>query len=191
MPDTVDIEGRRIGGGEPVYVIAEIGINHNGDLDLARELVQVAADAGCDAVKFQKRTPEICVPVEQQSTRRETPWGEMTYLEYKHRVEFGEKEYRELLTQSAELGMHCFASPWDVPSVEFLEELGAPVHKVASACINDDELLVALRDKFEMVATGQVEPVDAGDGAVEFPFAGVSLLMREDYYRIEDVAPNQ
>ena len=164
MPDTVDIEGRRVGGGEPVYVIAEIGINHNGDLDLARGLVQVAADAGCDAVKFQKRTPEICVPIEQQSTRRETPWGEMSYLEYKHRVEFGEKAYRELLTQSADLGMHCFASPWDVPSVEFLEDLGVPVHKVASASINDDELLMALRDtgKPLIVSTGMstIEEID-------------------------------
>ena len=156
MSATVTIAEREVGAGQPVYVIAEIGINHNGDLDLARQLVEVAHQAGCDAVKFQKRTPEICVPLEQQSTRRETPWGEMSYLEYKHRVEFGEKEYRELIAQSTELGMHCFASPWDVPSVEFLEDLDVAVHKVASACINDDELLVALREtgKPLIVSTG-------------------------------------
>lgn len=168
MPDTVDIAGRPVGSGAPVYVIAEIGINHNGDLDLARQLVQIAADAGCDAVKFQKRTPEICVPLDQQTTRRETPWGEMSYLEYKHRVEFQEKEYRELMAQSADLGMHCFASPWDVPSVEFLEDIGAPVHKVASACINDDELLLALRDtgKPLIVSTG-MSTIEEIDHAVE------------------------
>lgn len=168
MSSIARIADREIGPDRPVYVIAEIGINHNGDLDLARQLVEVAHHAGCDAVKFQKRTPEICVPLEQQSTRRETPWGEMSYLEYKHRVEFGEKEYRELMTLSSELGMDCFASPWDVPSVDFLEDLGVAVHKVASACINDDELLVALRDtgKPLIVSTG-MSTLEEIDHAVE------------------------
>ena len=95
-----------VGPGQPVYVIGEIGINHNGDLDLARQLIDVAADAGCQAVKFQKRTPEICVPERRQRTRsRQTPWGEMTYLEYKHRIEFGHDEYRQIAEHCAERGL--------------------------------------------------------------------------------------
>lgn len=128
----------------PVFVIAEIGINHNGDLDIARRLIDVAASAGCDAVKFQKRTPQICVPPEQQQLRRETPWGEMSYLEYKERIEFGDEEYRAIAVHAAAAGLEWFASPWDVPSVEFLERFGVPAHKVASACLTDDELLAAL-----------------------------------------------
>lgn len=145
-----------MGDDHPVYVIAEIGINHNGDVEIAKQLIDVAANAGCDAVKYQKRTPEICVPLAQQQQRRETPWGEMSYLEYKHRVEFGKDEYAELIAHSDARGLHWFASPWDVPSVEFLEALDAPVHKVASACLTDEELLVALREtgKPLIVSTG-------------------------------------
>ncbi|WP_219463554.1 N-acetylneuraminate synthase family protein [Nonomuraea rhizosphaerae] len=133
-----------VGDGEPVYMIGEIGINHNGDLDLARRLVDVAADAGCQAVKFQKRTPAICVPEEQKGQIRQTPWGEMTYLEYKERTEFGRDEYRQIAKYCDERGLHWFASPWDVPSVEFLEEMDVLAHKVASASVADHELLRAL-----------------------------------------------
>ncbi|MDF2707688.1 MAG: transferase protein [Nonomuraea muscovyensis] len=133
-----------VGDGEPVYVIGEIGINHNGDLDLARRLIDVAADAGCQAVKFQKRTPAICVPEEQKGQIRQTPWGEMTYLEYKERTEFGHDEYRQIAKYCEERGLHWFASPWDVPSVEFLEEMDVVTHKVASASVADHELLRAL-----------------------------------------------
>ncbi|MFI7642101.1 N-acetylneuraminate synthase family protein [Nonomuraea sp. NPDC049400] len=133
-----------VGNGEPVYVIGEIGINHNGDLDIARRLIDVAADAGCQAVKFQKRTPAICVPEEQKGQIRQTPWGEMTYLEYKERTEFGFDEYRQIAKYCDERGLHWFASPWDVPSVEFLEEMDVLVHKVASASVADHELLRAL-----------------------------------------------
>ncbi len=133
-----------VGDGEPVYVIGEIGINHNGDLDLARRLIDVAAGAGCQAVKFQKRTPAICVPEEQKGQIRQTPWGEMTYLEYKERTEFGRDEYRQIAKYCDERGLHWFASPWDVPSVDFLEEMDVAVHKVASAGVADHELLRAL-----------------------------------------------
>lgn len=147
-----------------VYVIAEIGINHNGDIELAHELIDVAAAAGCDAVKFQKRTPSICVPLEQQQTRRETPWGEMTYLEYKERTEFGEAEYRSIAERATAHGLDWFASPWDLPSVEFLERMNVGSHKVASACLTDHDLLRALRDtgKYLWVSTGMstLEEVD-------------------------------
>jgi sialic acid synthase SpsE len=153
---------------QSVYVIAEIGINHNGDLDLARQLIDVAANAGCDAVKFQKRTPSICVPLEQQNTRRDTPWGEMSYLEYKVRTEFGEEEYSAIAEHARASGIDWFASPWDVPSVGFLEMMDVPAHKVASACLTDDELLVAIRDtsKPVLLSTG-MSTLDEIDHAVD------------------------
>ncbi|MFI7446574.1 N-acetylneuraminate synthase family protein [Nonomuraea sp. NPDC049714] len=159
-----------VGDGEPVYMIGEIGINHNGDLDLARRLIDVAADAGCQAVKFQKRTPSICVPVEQRDQIRQTPWGEMTYLEYKERTEFGHDEYRQISKYCDERGLHWFASPWDVPSVEFLEEMDVPVHKVASASVSDHELLRAL------AATGKPIILSTGMSTLSEIDAAVKIL---------------
>ncbi|MFG1679813.1 N-acetylneuraminate synthase family protein [Nonomuraea sp. NPDC049269] len=157
-----------VGDGEPVYVIGEIGINHNGDLDLARRLIDVAADAGCQAVKFQKRTPAICVPEAQKSQIRQTPWGEMTYLEYKERTEFGHDEYRQIAKYCDERGLHWFASPWDVPSIDFLEEMDVVAHKVASASVADHELLRALAatGKPMMLSTG-MSTLSEIDQAVE------------------------
>jgi N-acetylneuraminate synthase len=143
---SVTISSHTVGPGNPCYVIAEVGINHNGDIDIAKKLIDVAHEAGCQAVKFQKRTPDISTPEAQKNVMRETPWGEMTYLAYKHRIEFGDDEYNEIASYSASLGLDWFASPWDVPSVEFLERQGVAVHKVASASVTDIELLEALRD---------------------------------------------
>lgn len=157
-----------VGDGEPVYVIGEIGINHNGDLDIARRLIDVAADAGCQAVKFQKRTPAICVPEEQKGQIRQTPWGEMTYLEYKERTEFGYDEYRQIAKYCDERGLHWFASPWDVPSVRFLEDMDVVAHKIASASVADHELLRALAatGKPLMLSTG-MSTLSEIDKAVE------------------------
>lgn len=143
---SVAIGDRVVGPGHPAYLVAEAGINHNGDLDTAKRLVDVAAAAGADAVKFQKRTPEIATPAAMRDTRRETPWGEMSYLEYRHRVEFGEEQYAEIARHARERGIAWFASPWDVPSVAFLERFDVPTHKVASASLTDIPLLEALRD---------------------------------------------
>lgn len=145
MGKTIMIGNRPIGEGHPIYFIAEVGINHNGDIEIAKKLMDVAKNAGCDAVKFQKRTPDICVPEEQKSIMRETPWGMMTYLDYKKRIEFGQKEYQKIDDYARQLNIHWFASPWDVPSVEFLDSFNPPCHKVASACLTDDELLAALK----------------------------------------------
>src|SRR3954467_1640972 len=93
---SINIGTHSIGTGEPVYVIAEIGLNHNGDVELAKQLVDVAADAGAQAVKFQKRTPEISTPEHMREVRRETPWGEMSYLAYRYRVEFDREQYIEI-----------------------------------------------------------------------------------------------
>jgi N-acetylneuraminate synthase len=170
---TVTIGGRRVGEAEPIYLIAEIGINHNGDVEVARQLIDVAADAGCDAVKFQKRTPEVCVPENQRDVIRETPWGMITYLEYRRRVEFGETEYRKLADHAADRGLHWFASPWDVPSVEFLDRFDVVAMKVASACLTDDELLVAIRE------TGRPVLLSTGMSTIEEVDHAVELLGTE------------
>jgi N-acetylneuraminate synthase len=110
------IGDRPVGPDHPVFVTAEIGINHNGSLDDALALIDVAADAGCDAVKFQKRTPEICVPKDQQDIERDTPWGRMTYLAYRHRVEFDQDAYATIGRHCAGRGIAWFASPWPTRS---------------------------------------------------------------------------
>jgi N-acetylneuraminate synthase len=139
--DEVVIGGRRVGVGQPAYVVAEIGINHNGDLAVCKSLIDTAVAAGCDAVKFQKRTPELCVPEDQRSRRRETPWGEMSYLEYKHRIEFGEREYAEIDAHCQSKNIQWFASCWDEPSVDFMQKFKAVAYKIASASLTDSALL--------------------------------------------------
>jgi len=175
---TVTVGDHTIGAGHPCYVIAEIGINHNGELENAKKLIDVAAEAGCQAVKFQKRTPDISTPENQKNVQRETPWGVMTYLEYKHRIEFGDAEYKEIADYSAKKGLDWFASPWDVPSVEFLEDHGVTVHKVASASITDIPLLEALRDtgKPIILSTG-MSTMDEIDKAVEVVGTDKLVLM--------------
>ena len=143
---TVSIGSSVIGGGNPVYVVAEIGLNHNGDVEVAKRLIDVAADAGVDAVKFQKRTPEISTPEHMRDVPRETPWGTMSYLHYRYRVEFDREQYLEIGDHATLRGLEWFASPWDVPSVAFLEDIGVRAHKVASASLTDLELLRVLRE---------------------------------------------
>lgn len=111
MAREIIIGNRKIGDGHPAYVVAEIGINHNGDLEIAKKLMRAAKDAGVNAVKFQKRTPEICVPLKQQGQMRETPWGYITYLEYRHKVELTREDYLEIDRYARELGIDWFASP--------------------------------------------------------------------------------
>lgn len=141
MGRTVRIGNTEVGDGEPAYIIGEIGINHNGDVEIAKKLIDVAAVAGFNAVKFQKRTPEICVPAAQRDISRETPWGVMTYLEYRKRIEFGAEEYAEIDRYCRQKGMHWFASCWDEPSVELIEQFQPVCHKIASACLTDEALV--------------------------------------------------
>ena len=96
MNPFIEIAGRKIGIDFDPLIIAEIGINHNGDLEIAKQMIDAAVHAGADAVKFQKRTPEVCTPPEQQKQMRETPWGYITYLDYRYKVEFNEEQYREI-----------------------------------------------------------------------------------------------
>lgn len=161
---SVSIASRRISDDSPVYVIGEIGLNHNGDVDLAMRLIDVAAEAGADAVKFQKRTPDIATPEHMRDTLRETPWGTMTYLEYRYRVEFDAEQYAQIGAYASSRGLDWFASPWDVPSVDFLEGLNVVAHKIASASVTDIELLerVAQTGKPVILSTGMstLEEID-------------------------------
>ena len=149
-----------VGAGRPVYITGEIGINHNGELSNAFALIDQAAAAGCDAVKFQKRTPEVCTPRDQWEIERDTPWGRMTYIDYRHRVEFGVEEYAAIDEYARQRGIAWFASPWDVESVDFLEQFDVPAHKVASASLTDDELLRRLRatGRTIILSTGMSTP---------------------------------
>jgi N-acetylneuraminate synthase len=157
---TRQLGDRLVGAGHPVYVTGEIGINHNGELANAFALIDQAAAAGCDAVKFQKRTPEICTPRDQWDIERDTPWGRMTYIDYRHRVEFGEDDYRQIDAYARSRGIAWFASPWDVEAVDFLEQFDVPAHKVASASLTDDELLRRLRatGRTVILSTGMSTP---------------------------------
>ena len=152
----LEINGRRIGEGGSCFIVAEIGINHNGDVELAKKLIDVAAAAGCDAVKFQKRTPEICVPEDQKQILRETQWGLVSYLEYRKKIEFGFEEYLEIDRHCKEKKILWTASCWDVPSVDFIERFSVLFHKIPSAQLTNRELLerYKLTGKSLFVSTG-------------------------------------
>lgn len=166
----ITIGANAIGPGNPVYVIAEIGLNHNGDVEIAKRLIDVAAQSGAQAVKFQKRTPEISTPDHMKSVPRETPWGTMTYLDYRYRVEFTRDQYVEIGDHATLLGLDWFASPWDEPSVVFLEDLNVVAHKVASASVTDVSMLRALSatGKPIILSTGMstIEQIDAAVDAI-------------------------
>ena len=150
------------------YIIAEIGINHNGDLDITKQLIDIAKVAGCDSVKFQKRNPDVCVPESQKSIMRDTPWGRMTYLDYKYKIEFGKEEYDEIDRYCKERGMRWSASPWDLDSLKFLQRYDIPYIKIPSALLTDDDLLQHCRysGKRIILSTG-MSTVSEIDKAVE------------------------
>ncbi len=136
---------RSIGVGQPVYVIAEIGINHNGSLEIAKKLIDEAVQAGCDAVKFQKRTPELCTPRDQWHLERDTPWGRMSYINYRHMIELGYEEYSAIAEYCREKGIDWFVSCWDEESVDFMEQFNPGVYKFASASLTDHDLIARVK----------------------------------------------
>jgi N-acetylneuraminate synthase len=170
MNKSIKIGNRLVGDVQPTYIVAEIGVNHNGSLDIAKQLIQAAYHAGVDAVKFQKRTPELCVPLEQRGQMRETPWGYITYLDYRYKVEFGEEEYKEIERFCRELGMTWFASVWDEPSVDFLEAFNPVAYKIPSASLTDHGLLRHLRK------TGRPLILSTGMSTMEEIKAAVAVL---------------
>jgi N-acetylneuraminate synthase len=143
---SVRIGNRLVGDNQPCFVIAEIGINHNGDIDLAKRLISIAVGAGCDAVKFQKRTVEVVYTREELAKPRESPFGQ-TNGDLKHGLEFGREEYEEIDAFCRSVKMLWFASPWDEQSVDFMELFHPPVYKIASASLTDDHLLRHVRAK--------------------------------------------
>ena len=171
---TVKIGNREVGEGQPAYLIGEIGINHNGSLENALALIRAAKEAGLDAVKFQKRTPLLCVPEHQRDQMRETPWGYISYLDYRYKVEFEEAEYQEIDRYSKELGIDWFASSWDVPSVEFIERFNPPAHKLPSALLTDRALLRAYR------ATGKPLIISTGMSTLDEIKTAVDMIGQEN-----------
>jgi len=155
---------------EDIYIIAEIGINHNGDLNIAKQLIDIAKVAGCNVVKFQKRNPDVCVPEHQKSILRQTPWGEMTYLEYKYKVEFNQQQYDEIDIYCKNLGIEWSASPWDLDSLDFLNHYDIPFIKIPSALLTNLELIheTAVIGKKIILSTGMstIEEIDAAIGVI-------------------------
>jgi Sialic acid synthase len=145
MAREVKIGNRMVGDGYPAYIIAEIGINHNGDLDTAKDMILSAKETGADAVKLQKRTPELCVPKEQRDIMRETPWGYITYMAYREHVEFGKEAYQEIDRYCKELGIDWFVSVWDEGAVDFMEQFDPICYKIPSASLTDHSLLRKIR----------------------------------------------
>jgi len=166
----VQVGDRCIGDGESVYIIAEIGINHNGSLNMAKKLIDGAVFAGCDAVKFQKRTPEISTPIDQWNLERDTPWGRMTYIDYRRRIEFGLNEFTEIDSYCKHKGIHWFASAWDECAVDFIEQFNPVAFKLASATITDTELLRKIRN------TGKPVFLSTGMSSMEQIEQAISLL---------------
>ena len=143
----VRIGNHLVGDGQRVFVIAELGINHNGSLEIAKRMIDGAVLAGCDAVKFQKRTPEACVPKDQWNIERDTPWGRMTYLEYRHKIEFTADDYAAIDRYCRERNVLWFASCWDEESVDFMEQFEPPCYKAASVEVTGFHKLVGnIRD---------------------------------------------
>lgn len=133
----IEFGDRKIGDGQPTYVVAEVGVNHNADVQIAKLIIDAAARAGADAVKFQKRTPNVSVPEAQKSQMRSTPWGYITYLEFRQKLEFSEEQFRELSKHCKEKGIAWFASVWDKPAVDFMEAFETPGYKIPSAQLTD------------------------------------------------------
>ena len=146
MTRETKIGDRMVGDGHPAMIVAEIGVNHNGSMNIAKDLIRQSKHGGVDAVKFQKRTPELCVPRDQWEIMRETPWGYISYIEYRRRMEFQHEEYAEIDRFCKDLDIAWFASVWDEPSITFLEAFNPVCYKVPSASLTDHSLLHCLRD---------------------------------------------
>lgn len=174
MARALDIGGRLVGDGHPTYIVAEIGINHNGDIEIAKRLIDAAVLAGCDAVKFQKRTPELCVPPEQRDILRETPWGLITYMEYRYKVEFSAEQYAEIDSYCKQRNIGWFTSCWDEEAVDFMEPFNPITYKIASASLTDKPLLRHLR------STGRPLILSTGMSTMEEIREAVEVIGRDN-----------
>lgn len=170
---TIRIGNKRIGDGQPCYIIAEIGINHNGDIDLAKKLISVAVAAGCDAVKFQKRTVDVVYSAEELAKQRESPFG-TTNGDLKRALEFGLEEYQEIDACCKSAKIPWFASCWDEQAVDFIDQFDVPCFKIASASLTDDHLLRHTR------ATGKPLILSTGMSTIEEIDHALDVLGKEN-----------
>lgn len=177
----------------PIFIIAEIGINHNGSLDIAKQLIDVAKDAGADAVKFQKRTIDLVYSKEFLDSPRESPWGK-TQRAQKEGLEFGREEYQEIDRYCREKGIEWFASAWDVESQNFLRQFDLKYNKIASAMIVHEPLLrmVAEEKKHTFISTGMSRVEDIDRAVAIFREAGCpfELMHCISTYPMDDVDAN-
>lgn len=178
----VQIGNKLIGPGNPCFIVAEIGLNHNGDINIAKKLIDSAVEAGCDAVKFQKRTPEKCVPRDQWNIERETPWGCMTYMDYRHKMEFGFEEYKAIDNYCHEKGILWFASCWDEESVDFIDQFNPVCYKIASPSLTDKNLLLHTRAKNKPII------ISTGMSTMEQVIKAVEILGSDDLVILHCVA---
>ena len=169
MTRELKIGNQMVGDGHPAYIIAEIGINHNGDLNIAKQMIDAAVHAGVNAVKFQKRTPDVATPPDQQTQMRETPWGYISYLDYRYKVEFSEEQYCEIDQHCKEKGITWLVSVWDLPSVDFMEKFDTPAYKIPSASLTDHGLIQKAR------ATGKPLILSTGMSTMEQIRQGVKI----------------
>lgn len=178
---SIKINDHLIGENEPVFFIAEIGINHNGSLDIAKRLMDATFACGWHCVKFQKRSPDLCVPEDQKSVMRDTPWGKMTYLEYRHKIEFNQEEYSFIDEYCKQKPLCWNASVWDIPSLEFILAFEVPFIKIPSAKLTEHELLrmASQSGKTIVLSTGMstVEEIDEAVGILEKYSKGNYILM--------------
>lgn len=166
----VTLGSRQVGVGQPCFIVAEAGQNHNASLETALRLCDAAKFASCDAVKFQKRNPDICVPEGQKGEPKDTPWGRMTYLEYRWKLELTHEDFRAIHEHCQAIGIDWFSSVWDVDSLAFFENnLALPYYKLPSACLTDIALVGALAD------TGK--PVILSTGMSNHQQIGQALLI--------------
>ena len=174
MTRELKIGNQMVGDGHPAYIIAEIGINHNGDLNIAKQMIDAAVHAGVNAVKFQKRTPDVATPPDQQTQMRETPWGYITYLDYRNKVEFSEEQYYEIDKHCKEKGITWLVSVWDQPSVDFMEKFDTPAYKIPSASLTDYSLIRKAR------ATGKPLILSTGMSTMEQIRQGVKIAGKDN-----------
>ncbi len=153
---------------DDLYFIAEIGINHNGDIGITKKLIDASFATSWDCVKFQKRNPDVCVPNHQKDVMRDTPWGRMTYLEYKHKVEFGKEEYDYINDYCKEKPIDWTVSVWDIDSVNFISDYDVPFIKIPSAMLTNDELIEAtIGTKKQIILSTGMSTIEEIDHAVD------------------------
>jgi len=177
----IKIDGRLVGDDQPIFMIAEIGINHNGDMEIAKRLIDAAFACKWDCVKFQKRTPDVCVPEHQKEVMKDTPWGRMSYLDYRKKVEFGQNEYTYIDKYCREKPIFWTTSVWDIQSLDFVLKFDVPFLKIPSAKLTETPLLVKAAKSgkpiFISVGMSTLEEIDEAVKILEEHSKGNYVLM--------------